>query len=192
LKTLASKTRFIRKNINPILNLKEDVESMSYKKEDVYRVEDGNLKKINTVYTYSKNIFSIYSKSCYDLYKEISECLNDSYKLYEIDKHKQNYMIYGKLEKYNKDKNKNWYDFPGINIPFMHGFYFINGNDIKINFQNNKNITVEQVQSGCIILNKPTDLIKIETEIEIDVIEFYISPLFALKNNEPGVWIPII
>ena len=101
-------------------------------------------------------------------------------------------MTYGKNVKYYPEDNNKWYDFPGINVPFLHGFYFASGENIKLKFNNNNIIHYQDVSPGDLIINKPTDIININVFEESNIIEFYVSPLFALKHNEPGVWVPII
>lgn len=191
LKTVPSKISYVYKHIGVSNKILEDISSMSFKKDDVYEVENGSLKyKKSNVY-YAKNIFSVYSQDIYSVYKDICDLLNEACSTYEIDKNKQFYMIYGKTEKYHKGMNGKWYDYPGINIPFLHGFFIMSGNSNKIFFQNNDSIVSKEIIPGDLIINKPTDLIKFEVDEDMHIIEFYISPIFALKNNEPGVWIPV-
>jgi hypothetical protein len=192
LKEIISKTKYIHNNVGILKNLISDIFYEGNKKEDIYTVIDGEMIKNKTIVTKSKNIFSIYTKDCYDLYKVLCEQLDIACSVYQIDKEKQKYMTYAKNVKYYPSDNKKWYDFPGINIPFIHGFYFATGKNINIYFKNGDTITEQKINEGDIVLNKPTDLIKINVDFESDVIEFYIAPLFSLKNNEPGVWVPII
>lgn len=192
MREIISKTKYVYNNVGVLENLISDILYQGSKKEDVYTVVEGNLVKSKTIITKPKNIFSIYTKDCYALYEILSEQVDTACSLYQIDKSKQKYMTYAKSVKYIPQDNKRWYDFPGINIPFLHGFYFATGNNIKIYFKNGNVITEQKVNQGDIIVNKPTDLIKINVDSESDIIEFYIAPLFSLKNNEPGVWVPII
>jgi hypothetical protein len=69
---------------------------------------------------------------------------------------------------------------------------FITGESYELSFSNSGIIKKETFSKNELFINKPTDLINIKTEQENDVIEFYIAPLYALKHNEPGVWVPII
>lgn len=46
-------------------------------------------------------------------------------------------MIYGKISKYGPSTNKLWYDFPGINIPYLHGIYFPDEAEYQVFFMNN-------------------------------------------------------
>lgn len=192
MKQILSNTKIIHKKIGIIDNLVHDIEHIGVKKEDVYVVENGSLVKKNTIITKPKNIFTIYTNACYDLYKHISIAIDHACWSYEIDKKKQKYMSYAKNVKYYPEDNNKWYDFPGINIPFLHGFYVASGDNIKIKFNNNNNIYTQDVEVGDLIINKPTDLININVSKESNIIEFYVSPLSALKNNEPGVWVPIL
>lgn len=192
MKEIISKTKYIHTNIGIYKNLISDIFYQGTKKEDVYIVENGQLVKKNTILTKTKNIFSIYTKDCFDLYKSLCTEVEKASHFYEIDKEKQRYMVYGKNVKYSEYDNKKWYDFPGINIPFLHGFYFPNVKNVDVFFKNGNSITEIKIKSGDLIINKPTDLIKINVDSETDIIEFYVAPLFSLKNNEPGVWVPII
>jgi len=192
LKQILSKTKIIHKQIGILENLIHDIEHLGVKKEDIYEIQNGEVVKKNTVITETKNIFSIYTESCYDLYKHISISVDHACWSYEINKLKQKYMTYAKNVKYYPEDNNKWYDFPGINIPFLHGFYFASGENIKLKFKNNGITHYQDVNPGDLIINKPTDIININVSSESNIIEFYVSPLFALKNNEPGVWVPII
>ena len=131
---LYSKTRFIKNNVDFNFNL-NNIKKTSYKKDELFFVKDGDLNKKNEIIYNSKNIFTTYSDDAYNLYKEISILLNEACSLYEINKNVQNYMIYGKVSKYGKDNMGVWYDFPGINIPYLHGFFFF-GPQYEISFKN--------------------------------------------------------
>ncbi len=192
MKKIFSDTKFIHKNLKGVDNIVHDIEHIGYKKEDVYNVIDGKMVKSKTVITKPKNIFSIYTEACYNLYQHIAIAVDHACKTYDINKKAQKYMMYGKHVKYLPEDSNKWYDFPGQNIPFLHGFYFAKVNEATVHFNNGVKKYSEKVVSGDLVLNKPTDLIRIDVDQESDVIEFYVSPLFALKNNEPGVWVPII
>lgn len=192
MKQILSKTKFIHKEIGILNNIISDIEHKGIKKEDIYNVENGQLIKSDTVVTFPKNIFSVYTEDCYDLYHRVCIAVDHACWSYNINKEKQKYMTYGKNIKYYPEDNNKWYDFPGINIPFMHGFYFASGENIKLKFNNNNIIHYQDVKVGDLIINKPTDIININVSSESNIIEFYVSPLFSLKNNEPGVWVPII
>jgi hypothetical protein len=185
-----SKTSFFKKTLNIEFDL-ERLKGMSYKKDELYYTQDGELELKNEIIIKSKNIFSIYTDDAYDLYLEISKALKETCSLYQIDFDKQKYMIYGKIAEYGQATNRCWYDFPGINIPYLHGFYFPDGREYKVSFSNN-NITKEETfDKNQLFINKPTDVINIKTQYECELIEFYIVPLISLKHNEPGVWVPI-
>jgi hypothetical protein len=186
-----SKTNFLKKEINIGFDV-DKFNSMSFKKDELYYTNDGDLELNKTVLIQSKNIFSVYTKDVYEVYEYISKYLKEICIMYEIDIKKQKYMIYGKLSKYGPKTNKIWYDFPGIGIPHLHGMCFITGESYELSFSNSGIIKKETFSKNELFINKPTDLINIKTEQENDVIEFYIAPLYALKHNEPGVWVPII
>jgi hypothetical protein len=112
---------------------------MSFKKDELYYVENNDLIKKEEVVNFSKNIFSVYTNECFDLYKNISIILKKVCNEYEINIEKQKYMIFGKISTYDKSTNPNWYDFPGINIPQLHGFYFIEDKEHCVSFKNNNN-----------------------------------------------------
>ena len=185
-----SQTKFFKKTIDinfDINNLKE----MSFKKDDLYYTNNGDLELKNEIIINSKNIFSVYTNGSYDLYTSISEGLKEACNLYDININKQKYMIYGKISKYGPSTNKLWYDFPGINIPYLHGIYFPVEAEYQVFFMNNNNKKEELFHKNTLFINKPTDIINIKTDKDQDVIEFYIVPLDALEHNEPGVWVPI-
>jgi hypothetical protein len=186
-----SKIKFIKDKLDITFDINL-VESMSFKKDELYYVENNSLVKKEELINFSKNIFSVYTDECYNLYKDISKILKKVCNEYEINIEKQKYMIFGKISTYNEFTNANWYDFPGINIPQLHGFYFIENNEHSVSFKNNNNLVKENFYKNDIFINKPTDLINIKVKEECKIIEFYIYPILMLKHNEPGVWVPII
>ena len=185
-----SKINFIKKEIDIKFNF-DNVKDTVYKKDELYRVEDGEVVKYNEVYDHSKNIFLTYSTEVYNLYLNISKVLSEACKEYGIAKDFQRYMIYGKVVEYGEDTNTLWYDFPGIDKPNLHGFFLFN-NNYKISFKNKDSVQSVDIDRNTIIINKPTDLINIKTDKKCAAIEFYIFPNIMLKHNEPGVWVPIL
>ena len=185
-----SKTNFLKKQLDINFDL-DHLKSMSYKKDEIYYTNNGELELKKEIVIESKNIFSVYAKSMYDLYLLISDYIKEICDIYELDINKQRYMIYGKVSKYGSNTNKNWYDFPGINIPYLHGMYFPDDAECEVSFNNNDSTIKEIFKKNSLFINKPTDIINIKTNKECEVIEFYISPLYGLKHNEPGVWVPI-
>jgi hypothetical protein len=184
-----SKTKFVRKNTGTYLDVKK-INEMSYKKDELYFVKDGGLEKEKEIVYETKNIFSVYDSDIHTVYKHISELLNEACENYSIDKAKQQYMIYGKISNYKLIDNNNWYDFPGINIPQLHGMYFFE--DTYLTFNNNDLIEKEHFYKKDIFINKPTDLINVNVLEDSKILEFYIFPIELLKHNEPGVWLPIL
>lgn len=189
LNQIYSKSNFVKKETEFNFDI-NNVKNMSFKKDELFFVKDGDLKKEKENIIESKNVFTTYSNDSYNLYKNISVLLDDACLLYNLNRNLQKYMIYGKISEYNQDNKNIWYDFPGINIPNLHGFFFFN-NNYKVSFKNQNSITEIDIKSNTIIINKPTDLIKINSENNSEVIEFYIFPNIMLKHNEPGVWIPV-
>lgn len=194
MKTLSSKTHFLSCNISSDQNLHSflSVIDQAPKTDSVYKIEENSLLKLKSKINDISNIFLIYDKSTYSLYCHISNLLSDVCREYEINQSKQKYMLYGKKVVYSEDTNKDWYDFPGINKPMLHGFYFPAVKSCEMSFENNKIKTKIQISSHDLVINKPTDLINIKTDEPIDVVEFYIAPMEMLKHNEPGVWCPIL
>ena len=79
-----SQTKFFKKTIDinfDINNLKE----MSFKKDDLYYTNNGDLELKNEIIINSKNIFSVYTNGSYDLYTSISEGLKEACNLYDIN-----------------------------------------------------------------------------------------------------------
>lgn len=185
-----SKINFLKKETDLQFDI-EYLKSMYYKKDDLYYTNNGELELKSEIIINSKNIFSVYTKSSYDLYIKISECLKEICKIYDININKQRYMIYGKISKYGKFTNGSWYDFPGINIPYLHGMYFPTEAEYKVSFKNNNETLEELFYKNTLFINKPTDIINIKTKEDQEVVEFYIAPLIDLEHNEPGVWVPI-
>ena len=185
-----SKTNFLKKEIDIEFDI-DYLKSMLYKKDEIYYTNNGELEFKEEIIINSKNIFSVYTDGSYDLYLQISKALKEICNLYDINIEKQKYMIYGKISKYGHDTNRDWYDFPGINIPYLHGMYFPMEDEYKVSFMNNSSTKKEIFNKNGLFLNKPTDIINIKTDKDQEIIEFYIVPLYSLKYNEPGVWVPI-
>jgi hypothetical protein len=182
---------FIKENTKNFSIFTDELDYFLIKKNDILKIENKKLIKVDEEQYFIKNIFQAYNKDVYDLYLEISNFLKEVCDGYGIYKEKQRYMIYGKIEKYSITQNTMWFDFPGTSIPLLYGIIPLN-EKIELNLKNlekNKNILLNK---GDIFINKPTDLVNFKVEKDIDVLEFYISPISILKNNEPGVWIPIL
>jgi hypothetical protein len=182
---------FIKENTKNFSICIDELNSFLVKKNDILKIENKKLIKVDEEQYVIKNIFQAYNKDVYDLYLDISNFLKEVCDGYNIYKEKQRYMIYGKIEKYSITQNTMWFDFPGISIPLLYGIIPLN-EKIELNLKNlekNKNILLNK---GDIFINKPTDLVNFKVEKDIDILEFYISPISILKNNEPGVWIPIL
>jgi hypothetical protein len=193
LKPINDKINFVYKSISynkDASNVFDGYDSY-HKIDSVYNIIDGELVKIKEIKHEVENMFLIYSKNIYSLYLEIAKLLKIACVTYQIDQEKQMYMIYAKPGTYNKNTSKSWYDFPGGNKPHLHGFYFPKVEQCAISFKNNDQIKNFDVSSGDLIINKATDLVNINTDVQIDIIEFYIVPLDFLKHNDPGVWCPI-
>lgn len=191
LKTLPSKTKYFYSNINMPYNFLLSLNDLDSKNDRIFIIENDSLEEQDTIINKAKNIFLVYSEATFSLYQQIVESLPDICATYNIDTAKQKYFIYGKVVQYSTETNNHWYDFPGTNSPFLHGFYFIDG-EAEIFFQNNEKTESRTIKENDIIINKPTDLIKINTSSTINVVEFYISPLYMLKHNQPGIWCPIL
>lgn len=189
LNQIYSKTNFIKKETTFDFDI-NNIKNMSFKKDELFFVKDGNLKKEKENIIESKNIFTTYSNDAYNLYKEIFSFLDEACKTYNLNRDIQNYMIYGKISEYDENNKNIWYDFPGINLPNLHGFFFFD-NEYNISFKNQNNITEINIKNNTVLINKPTDLIKISSNKKSEIIEFYIFPNIMLKYNEPGVWIPV-
>jgi hypothetical protein len=191
LKTLPSKTNYLYSNTDMPYDFLSSINGFNSKNDRIFIIEDDLLTEKDSVVNQSKNIFLVYTEAVFFLYKNISESLKDACRMYNMDITKQRYFIYGKVVQYSTETNNHWYDFPGINTPFLHGFYFIDG-QAEIFFQNNDKTQSKNVKEKDMIINKPTDLIKIKVDSTINVVEFYISPIYMLKHNQPGVWCPIL
>jgi hypothetical protein len=182
---------FIKENNKNFLIDIDELNSFLIKKNDILKIENKKLIKVDEEQYTVKNIFQAYHKDIYDLYAEISNFLKKVCNEYNIYKEKQRYMIYGKIEKYSTEQNTMWFDFPGTSIPLLYGLVPLNEN-IELNLKNlekNKNILLNK---GDIFINKPTDLVNFKLKKDTNILEFYISPISILKNNEPGDWIPIL
>lgn len=190
--------KMIPSKINPyIFNFKngekfiDSVNEFGFKKNDIYSIKNGEAFLQTSENEFVENIFQIYSEPIYDLFKAISFNIDDVCSFYEINKEKQKYMIYGKISNYGENNKNSWYDFPGQNKPFLHGFYFPEDNSGIISFKNISETHSININPGLCIINKPTDLVNIKFDFDTKVIEFYIFPLFALKHINPGVWCPL-
>jgi len=191
LKTIPSKTKYLHSSIDMPNNFLSSLNGFDSKDDRIFIIKNDALTEKDLVVNKTKNIFLVYTDEMFLLYQNISNLLKDACNMYSIDTTKQKYFIYGKVVQYSLETNNHWYDFPGINKPFLHGFYFIDG-QAEIFFQNNDKIESKVIKQNDIIINKPTDLIKIKTDSTINVVEFYIAPTYMLKYNQPGVWCPIL
>lgn len=138
------------------------------------------------------NIFQEYSIETYHIYKEISKLLKDACNYYLINQDRQNYFIKGKIFKYTKYNNNEVFDFPGRDIPVFHGFVVLGEKGLKQTYYTDKEKQEFIFDKNTITLSSPTNLINNKVEDNCYVIEYYISPLSSIIQNEQSLWIPIL
>jgi len=172
-------------NTDHILNLSKNMH------DDVYTCE--NLKKIESI-TIDKpqNIFQEYNTETYKIYKEISELLNEACKHYSIYQYRQDYFIKGKLFKYTKDNNNEIFDFPGRDVPVFHGFVVLGSEGIQQTYYTDNDKQEYRFNTNTVTLSSPTNLINTKVKESCIVIEYYLSPLSSILNNDQRLWIPIL
>jgi hypothetical protein len=172
-------------NSDNVLNLSKNMN------HDVYLCE--NLKKIESV-TIEKpqNIFQEYNTETYKIYKEISKLLSESCKHYSIYQYRQNYFIKGKLFKYSKDNNNEIFDFPGRDIPIFHGFVILGSEGVSQTYYTNNDKKEYYFNQNTVTLSSPTNFINTKVKDECVVIEYYLSPLSSILQNDQHLWIPIL
>jgi hypothetical protein len=168
-----------------ILFLNDNMYKEIYKYENFKKIK---YEKING----PKNIFQEYNIEIYHLYKEISKLLNDACKYYSIDQERQNYFIKGKIFEYSKDHNNEVFDFPGKDIPIFHGFVILGEEGLKQTYYTDKGKEEFIFNKNTITLSSPTNLINSKVNNSCKVIEYYLSPLSSIIQNEKNLWIPIL
>lgn len=172
-------------NTYHILNLSKN---MHY---DLYTFE--NLKKIESVtIDKTQNIFQEYNTETYKIYKEISQLLNEACEYYSIYKNRQDYFIKGKLFKYTKSNNNEIFDFPGRDIPVFHGFVVLESEGMDQTYYTDNDKQEYRFNQNTITLSSPTNLISTKVKERCIVIEYYLSPLSSIVNNDQNLWIPIL
>jgi hypothetical protein len=191
MKTLYSKIKYFKKKLEmDNKKLLEEYNRLCDTKNTIYTVENEKIKFLKKQKEVIDNIFLSYSKYIYNLYKQISKTLDEASIFYEINKEQQHFMIYGKISLYKKINASIWYDYPGINLPFIHGVYNCSSEAITIYLKNNNQKEKVVLYPSEIFLNKPTDLLKFDLNNDLNLLEIYFSPVEFLQNNKPGVWIP--
>lgn len=159
--------------------------------KEIYTYE--NFKKIGYEKNNNpKNIFQKYNIEIYHVYKEISKLLKDACKYYSIDQERQNYFIKGKMLEYSKDQNNEVFDFPGRDIPIFHGFVILGEEGLRQTYYTDKSKEEFIFSKNTITLSSPTNLINNKVSNSCKVIEYYISPLSSIIQNEEGLWVPIL
>jgi hypothetical protein len=178
------------KNI-PTLKFENILSLNNNRYKEIYTYD--NFKKIGyKKNSNSKNIFQEYNIEIYNVYKEISKLLNEACNHYLIDQNRQNYFIKGKVFEYNKDHNNEVFDFPGRDIPIFHGYVILGEEGLKQTYYTNKSKKEFIFSKNTITLSSPTNLINNKVSNSCKVIEYYISPLSSIIQNEEGLWVPIL
>lgn len=158
---------------------------------EVYNYE--HFKKIkNEVINKPKNIFQEYNTETYKIYKEISKLLKDACQYYSIDQNRQNYFIKGKIFEYTENNNNEIFDFPGRDIPIFHGFVILGPESLNQTYYTASSIEDYTFSKNTITLSSPTSLVSSKVISSCYVIEYYLSPLSSIIQNEQSLWIPIL
>jgi hypothetical protein len=172
-------------NTNNVFRLSESMH------QDVYAYED--FKKIESVTTDKpKNIFQEYNIEIYKVYRKISELLGEACNHYSIYKDRQDYFIKGKIFEYNKNNNNEIFDFPGRDIPVFHGFVVLGTEDIEQTYYTDNDKKQFTFTKNTVTLSSPTNLINTKVKDRCMVIEYYLSPLSSILQNDQHLWIPIL
>jgi hypothetical protein len=156
-----------------------------------YSFNNNNIDYVNFEKISTNNIFQNYNKDIHSIYSSVSSLLKTISDYYEINKSRQYYYLYGKINTYSSINNKFIYDFPGIDIPVFHGFMPLDGN-LKMTISNSKESVVQVLSPLDIFITHPSNLIQFEVDLDTEVLEFYISPCGLLSNNELNLWVPIL
>ena len=167
--------------LNPSINMYQDV----YVYEEFKKISSKTIDR-------PKNIFQEYNTEVYILYKSISDLLDEACKHYSIDKNRQNYFIKGKVFEYTKSKNKEIFDFPGRDIPIFHGFVVLGADGIDQTYYTDNDQKQYNFRKNTITLSSPTNLINTKVKDRCMVIEYYLSPLSSILQNDQNLWIPIL
>lgn len=139
-----------------------------------------------------KNIFQEYNSETYKIYKEISKLLKSACEYYSIDQNRQNYFIKGKVFEYKENSNNEIFDFPGKDVPIFHGFVVLGPESLKQTYYTTKSTQDHIFSKNTITLSSPTNLINSKVVSSCYVLEYYISPLSSVIQNEQNLWIPIL
>jgi ethanolamine utilization protein EutA (predicted chaperonin) len=153
----------------------------------------NNLKKIKEEVVHnSTNIFQTYSSETYKVYKDIAKLLDEACKHYSIYKDRQDYFIKGKLFNYTESNNNEVFDFPGGDVPIFHGFVVLGSGGLEQTYYTNTKKERFRFSKNTVTLSAPTSRINTKVEGHCTAIEYYISPLSSILQNEQGLWVPIL
>jgi hypothetical protein len=159
--------------------------------KEVYDYKD--FKKIkNETMDKPKNIFQEYNKETYKIYKEVSKLLKIACEYYSIDQNRQNYFIKGRVFEYTENNNNEIFDFPGRDVPVFHGFVILGPESLKQTYYTTKSTQDHIFSKNTITLSSPTNLINSKVVSSCYVLEYYLSPLSSVIQNEQNLWIPIL
>jgi len=168
-----------------ILNLKRTATKEVYDYSKLIKIKDDVLQP-------PANIFQAYSSETYKVYKEISKLLDEACKHYSIYKDRQDYFIKGKVFDYVENNNNEMFDFPGGDVPVFHGFVVLGPGGLEQTYYTNTDKKQFRFSKNTVTLSAPTSRINTKVEGHCMTIEYYISPLSSIIQNEQGLWVPIL
>ena len=156
-----------------------------------YEFSNNNISRLESKKIKTENVFQNYNKDIHKIYSSVSYMLSKMCDHYQINKNRQFYYLYGKVNIHSVIHNKFIYDFPGIDIPVFHGFLPLDG-PLKMTISNSKESVIKEIEPLHIFITHPSNLIQFEVNSDVKVLEFYISPCSLLANNELNLWVPIL
>ena len=186
----------IKNNINDIDNdslLKFIIKCDEKMIEEEYLFNPGlevdyNIKQINNIKNNNSfNLFGLYNKDLFKLYKKISELLHEITSVEQIDFDRLNFYISSNIiTQKNFDKNF-FYDISAEIKPCYYGMYVLNSDNLIFKFNKEE----VKLYNGDIFISNSKNVFNINSNNFTSII-FYISPLLYLNNQYFQKWIPII
>lgn len=145
------------------------------------------------------NVFQFHSTGLYDLYKAIREMTHEACEYYELDFHKQRFMVQGWFNITHAGKGKlDWHDHGPSGAPNFHGYYSVNAEPSTTHYKVfDKEVENHNINNRAILseMGHPHAMADWSWEGPRITVAYDLIPLSDLKRfaqHQEQHWIPLV
>jgi hypothetical protein len=145
------------------------------------------------------NVFQFHSTGLYDLYKAIREMTHEACEYYELDFHKQRFMVQGWFNITHAGKGKlDWHDHGPSGAPNFHGYYSVNAEPSTTHYKVfDKEVENHNINNRAILseMGHPHAMADWSWEGPRITVAYDLIPLSDLKRfaqDQEQHWIPLV